>query len=99
MNTTTTMKTTNSNFTEYGALKRTLNGHTNRVYALTTLPNGDLASASSDQTLKIWNPNDGNLKLTLNGHNSLVKALTTLPNGDLVSGADDKTIKIWNTGS
>jgi len=64
--------------------------------ALITLPNGDLVSGSWDNTIKIWNPNDGTLKRTLNGHTSEVRALTTLPNGDLVSGSMDKTIKIWS---
>ena len=50
-----------------------------------------------DNTIKIWNPNDGTLKRTLTGHtNGHVYSLVVLPNGDLASGSADNTIKIWN---
>jgi WD40 repeat protein len=42
-------------------LKRTLNGHTSGVLALTFLQNGDLASGSADRTIKIWNQINGTL--------------------------------------
>jgi WD40 repeat protein len=64
-------------------LLRTLNGHTYSVNALAVLQNGDLASGSSDSSIKIWNPINGTLKRTLNGHTSYVWALTVLQNGDL----------------
>jgi WD40 repeat protein len=92
---TTKIKFSNSNLTQ-NEVNKTLQWHSNDVYAITTLPNGDLISGSSDKTIKIWNPNDGKLKRTINGHTHYVRALTTLPNGDLVSGSDDMTIKIWN---
>ena len=75
-----------------GTLLRTLTGQT---LALTTLSNGDLLSASVDNTIKIWNPNDGTLKRILTGHANGVWAFTTLSNGDLVSGSYQE-IKIWN---
>jgi WD40 repeat protein len=79
-----------------GTLKKTLTGHTDAVWTLTTLLNGNLASGSFDKTIRIWNLNDGKLNITLAGHNDRVNALTTLPNGDLVSGSEDGTIRIWN---
>ena len=48
-----TIKIWNSNT---GSLVYTLTGHTANVNTLTTLPNGNLASDSSDNTVKIWNP-------------------------------------------
>jgi hypothetical protein len=60
VSTTTSNKIANSNFTEYGTLKRTLNG-TSTVFSLTTLPNGDLVSGLHQQ-IQIWKPNDGTLK-------------------------------------
>jgi WD40 repeat protein len=70
------------------------------IRALTTLPNGDLVSASGGYDLKscqiiIWNPNNWELKRTLSGMTKCFRSLTKLPNGDLVSGLDDSTIKIW----
>ena len=81
---------------EFGTLKKTLTGHIDSVYALTTLSNGDLVSGSWDNTIKIWNGNDLSLKKTLTGHTDAVRALTTLSNGYLVSGSGDNTIKIWS---
>jgi WD40 repeat protein len=78
-----------------GSLLQTLNGHNSSVEGLTVLQNGDSASGSWDNTIKIWNPIDGTLKRTLNhdkDHDNL--ALTVLQNGDLASS--DFYIKIWN---
>jgi hypothetical protein len=52
VSTTTTIKTANSNFTEYWTLKRTMNG-TSPVYSLTTLTNGDLVSGAMLQQIQI----------------------------------------------
>ena len=78
-----------------GTLKRTLIGHHSDVKSLTTLPNGDLASGSDDETIKIWNPNDGKLKRTLRVYSGSVVALKTFPNGDLASYSDGE-VNIWN---
>ena len=37
------------------ALKKTIDGHKGLVCAVVQLQNGDLASGSSDYTIKIWN--------------------------------------------
>src|SRR5271163_3379531 len=76
-----------------GILEYTLTGHTGQVKCLLTLPNGDLVSGSSDNSIKIWK--DRNLINTLNGHIYTVSCLAVLLNGDLVSGSYDNTIKIW----
>jgi WD40 repeat protein len=55
-----------------GTLKRTLNGQTDYVLALTVLQNGDLAGGSADNTKKIWNPIDGTLSRTLYGQTEYV---------------------------
>jgi len=78
-----------------GVLKKTLTGHTGLVQSLTILKNGDLASGSSDNTIKIWDSEEGSLKQTLSGHSDQINSLTTLPNGDLTSASADSTIKIW----
>ena len=63
------------------------------ICSLAKLKNGDLVSGYYDNTIKIWNVNDGSLKKILLGHTNFVESLTTLPNGDLVSGSWDKRIK------
>ena len=46
--------------------------------ALAELANGDLASASLDYTIKIWNPNDGTLKRTITGNTIRPFAISAL---------------------
>src|SRR5260221_217440 len=57
----------------------------------------DLATESSDNTIKIWDKSDGSLKRTLTGHTDCVNSLAVFQNGDLASGSSDNTIKIWDT--
>jgi WD40 repeat protein len=60
---TTTTTTTTKPFT--GALLYTLTGHTDIIFKIVTLTNGNLASGSKDNTVKIWNPKTGALVYTL----------------------------------
>ena len=60
------------------------------------LKNDDLATGSYDQTIKIWDIENGTVKKTLTGHTNCINRLILLENNDLVSGSTDKTIKIWN---
>ncbi|KAH6856903.1 WD40-repeat-containing domain protein [Chaetomium sp. MPI-CAGE-AT-0009] len=56
-----------------------------------------LASASHDDTVKIWNPATGQCIATLNGHMNIVRSVAWSPDAaQLVSGSDDKSIKIWD---
>ena len=79
----------------------TLTEHTNWVWNMTQLNNGQLASCSLDKTIKIWrlNAETGRWEYlyTLTGHRGGVWNMTQLNNGqlELASCSDDKTIKIW----
>jgi len=56
-----------------------------------------LASASYDETVKIWNTKDGKLVWTFSEHVGPVRAVAYSPDGKLVaSGGYDRTVKLWN---
>jgi len=77
-------------------LVRNLTGHTDQVNALVLLSDGSLASGSSDNTVRIWNPCSGTLLRTLIGHTKGVTALALLSDGSLASASSDGTVRVWN---
>lgn len=79
-----------------GYLMRALNGHTNSVLALATLPNNLLASGAWDNLINLWDSKSFELIGTLIGHTGSVNALVVLPNGMLASGSTDNSVRIWN---
>jgi WD40 repeat protein len=73
---------------------KTFSGHTNWVRSLAVLPDGFLASGSSDTKIKIWDTLKGIEIKTLSGHTNSVWSLAVLPDGSLASGSYDTKIKI-----
>ncbi|MEB3181645.1 MAG: AAA-like domain-containing protein [Nostocaceae cyanobacterium] len=75
-----------------------LEGHHDRVTDISFSPDGQiLASASADNTVKLWNVQDGILVRSLAGHDSNVWSVSFSPNGRiLASSGDDGTIRLWN---
>ncbi|NER35086.1 MAG: hypothetical protein F6J93_13900 [Oscillatoria sp. SIO1A7] len=80
------------------AIANTLSAHTDAVNAVAITPDGkNLISASSDNTIGIWNLKTGKLEKTLTGHTYLLNCLATSADGKIIaSGGFDKTIRIWN---
>ncbi|MBN2507365.1 MAG: hypothetical protein JXQ71_11785 [Verrucomicrobia bacterium] len=72
--------------------------HTTNVTAVAFSPDGALlASASLDQTVKIWSTSSWTLQQTLTGHSDGVTSLAFNPDGQrIVSGCVDGTVKVWN---
>jgi WD40 repeat protein len=59
-----------------------------------------LASASFDNTVKIWDINSGKYLQTLEGHSDLVSSVTFSHDSIwLASASDDNTVKIWDISS
>ncbi len=79
----------------------TLEGHSNVVISVAYSPNGQqLASASGDKTIKIWDVSSGQLLKSLTGHSDTVNSVAYSPSGQqLASASTDKTIKIWDISS
>jgi WD40 repeat protein len=55
-----------------------------------------VATASNDTTIKVWNVNTKILMNTFYGHSSAITTLAILPGGFLASGSSDQTVMVWN---
>lgn len=80
---------------------QSLVGHKSSVISVTWSKDGEfLATASRDNTIKIWQVSSGRCIQTLVGHTSGVTSANWSPNGkQIVSGSRDKSIKIWDIES
>lgn len=76
-------------------------GHNKRVYYVDISPDGNyLASASKDETVKVWNISTGRSIKTLKGHTNDVNSVCFSPDSKyLVSCSDDQTVNIWDINS
>jgi len=83
---------------EDGALVRHFDGHDEQITALAVSPTEALAaSASEDQTVRIWNLETGALEATLVGHAGTVRAVAFDGQGKrILTGADDNTARLWS---
>ncbi|MDZ8095458.1 MAG: AAA-like domain-containing protein, partial [Nostoc sp. DedQUE05] len=75
-----------------------LEGHSDSVNSVVFSPDGKtLASASTDNTIKLWNLDTGKKIITLSGHSNWVNSVVFSPDGKtLASASFDNTIKLWN---
>jgi WD40 repeat protein len=70
--------------------------HKDAINSMILLPNGMIASASNDKTIKIWDINNSICIKSLEGHTDNINILVLLSNGMIASGSSDNTIKIWD---
>ena len=88
-------------YSEDGDWHGSVSGHTDSVVSLAFKPNSYLlASASADDTVRIWDVGDrDNLQhvRTLRGHTDVVNSVAWSPDGrTLASGSYDGTVRLWN---
>ncbi len=74
-----------------------LRGHTARVESLAfSPPNNQIASGSSDETIRLWDAATNTKAQVLAGHKGRVQSLAYAPDGStLASASFDGTVKIW----
>ena len=80
---------------------RILTGHTDSVVWVTFSPDGTrMATASRDDTARIWDAVTGALVRTLTGHTHFVTGVAFSPDSTLLATASyDKTVRIWDAAT
>ena len=84
-----------------GKLIKTLTGHRDAVVGVSFSPYGKmLASASADNTVKLWDTSTGKEIKILTGHTEGVGWVSFSPDGKMLTSASkDKTVKLWDTST
>jgi len=77
---------------------KTLASYIASVNSMSFSPDGKtLAFASSDNTIKLWNVQNGEKINTFHGHSNSVNSVSFSPDGKiLASASNDNTIKLWD---
>lgn len=75
-----------------------LGGHFGKILAVTFSPDGkQVASASEDNTIKLWDIYNGREIQSMEGHTDSVNSVAFSPDGKrVVSASDDRSIRIWD---
>ena len=77
---------------------RILQGHAASIEDIMYSPSGsEIASASEDKTIRLWNTDSGQCRLILEGHENIVSMALYSPDGDeIASCSEDGTVRLWS---
>ena len=75
-----------------------LRGHVDSINEIAWQPySNNLASASSDKTVSVWDARTGLCSQTFYGHSNSVNSVSFSLQGDMLSSCDaDGTVKLWD---
>lgn len=83
---------------EWSVCLQTLDGHSGFVQSARFSPDDrQIASASDDKTIKIWDASTGQHQMTLEGHVGPVKSVAFSNDAKRLASASDRNVKIWDT--
>ena len=76
-------------------------GHTKAVTSVAWSPNGkQIASASADGTVQVWDASSGQTLHIYRGHSGAVESVAWSPNGkQIASASEDQTVQVWDASS
>lgn len=74
----------------------TLKGHGGPIMDIAVSPNGEVATASFDNSVGVW---DGLQPRWMEGHRAAVNAVGFKLNDAVISGGDDFTVRFWSESS
>jgi len=77
-------------------LSKTLEGHANIVTSLAVLPNNMFASASNDNSIRIWDQTTFECIYVLNSLTDFINNLIVIQNEYLISISDDQSFIVWD---